>query len=71
MKLLMQGRFGALAGALAAFLAALGSAALARPPTVTVSPGYDARLAESRKALSAQKATPAQPHPKRKHRSRN
>jgi hypothetical protein len=26
------------------------SPALARPPTVTVSPGYDARLAESRQA---------------------
>jgi hypothetical protein len=25
--------------------------ALARPPTATISPGYDARLAESRKAL--------------------
>jgi hypothetical protein len=27
--------------------------ALARPPTVTNSPGYDARLAESRKAYAA------------------
>ena len=27
-----------------------GSSAIARPPTVQVSPGYDARLAESRKA---------------------
>jgi hypothetical protein len=27
--------------------------ALARPPTVTNSPGYQARLAESRQALSA------------------
>jgi hypothetical protein len=31
--------------------------ALARPPTVTNSPGYQARLAESRKALSASEAT--------------
>ena len=29
------------------------AAALARPPTVTVSPGYDARLAESRQKLWA------------------
>ena len=29
-------------------------AAHARPPTVVTSPGYDARLAESRKALQAQ-----------------
>jgi hypothetical protein len=32
------------------------SPALARPPTVTVSPGYDARLAESRQAWSAWQA---------------
>ena len=31
-------------------LIAAGAPALARPPTLTVSPGYDARLAESRKA---------------------
>ena len=30
-----------------------GAAAHARPPTVTVSPGYDARLAESRQRLWA------------------
>jgi hypothetical protein len=36
---------------------ALGAPALARPPTVTNSPGYQARLAESRKALSAPEAT--------------
>jgi hypothetical protein len=30
-----------------------GAAALARPPTVMNSPGYDARLAESRQALQA------------------
>jgi hypothetical protein len=30
--------------------------ALARPPNVTNSPGYQARLAESRKALSASEA---------------
>ena len=38
---------------------ALVAPALARPPTVTNSPGYQARLAESRKALSASEgATP-------------
>jgi hypothetical protein len=36
---------------------ALVEPALARPPTVTNSPGYEARLAESRKALSASEAT--------------
>jgi hypothetical protein len=34
----------------------LASPALARPPTVTVSPGYDARLAESRQAWAAWQA---------------
>ncbi|WP_458757504.1 hypothetical protein ACSVBT_16735 [Afipia sp. TerB] len=39
--------------------------AFARPPTVTVSPGYDARLIESRKAL----AQPiAEPRPVKPHR---
>jgi hypothetical protein len=37
--------------------------ALARPPTVTTSPGYDARLAESRKAWAAQAAQPVQAVP--------
>jgi hypothetical protein len=36
---------------------ALVAPALARPPTVTNSPGYQARPAESRKALSASEAT--------------
>ena len=31
-------------------LSAIAAPALARPPTLQVSPGYDARLAESRKA---------------------
>jgi hypothetical protein len=31
--------------------------AVARPPTILNSPGYDARLAESRKALSNAEAT--------------
>ncbi len=31
--------------------------ALARPPTATISPGYDARLAESRKALRDAEST--------------
>ena len=46
--------------ALALALCLVGSAivapALARPPNVTNSPGYQARLAESRKALSASEA---------------
>jgi hypothetical protein len=47
----------------AALLLSLGGTALvapahARPPTVTNSPGYQARLAESRKALSAPAAAP-------------
>ena len=37
---------------------ALVAPAHARPPNVTNSPGYQARLAESRKALSAPAATP-------------
>jgi hypothetical protein len=46
---------------------AIAGTARALPPTVTVSPGYDARLAESRKALQAQPpAPPAQPARKRK-----
>jgi hypothetical protein len=45
-----------------AMAALLGAAtyAHARPPTVTISPGYDARLKESRSALGAT-ATPAAP----------
>ncbi len=42
-------------------LAAFGGAstlAYARPPTVMNSPGYDARLQESRKALSGTTTTP-------------
>jgi hypothetical protein len=35
---------------------ALVAPALARPPNITNSPGYQARLAESRKALSASQA---------------
>jgi hypothetical protein len=42
---------GVIAGGL--MLAAFASPALARPPTVMNSPGYDARLAESRQALWA------------------
>jgi hypothetical protein len=36
----------------AALAALLGGPALAVPPTVTPSPGYDARLQESRKAMA-------------------
>jgi hypothetical protein len=58
-------------------IAALGlpiSAVRAVPPTVTPSPGYDARLQESRKANSGASPTVVQPtppaprhHGKRKH----
>jgi hypothetical protein len=56
-------------------ICALATAVQARPPTVTNSPGYQARLIESRKALSAPQylqaapannaATPAIRKPKR------
>jgi hypothetical protein len=38
--------------------------AAAHPPTVTISPGYDARLSESRKALArpAYELHPVKPH---------
>ena len=39
--------------------------ALARPPTVTVSPGYDARLAESRQAWAAWQAAQQRSYYKR------
>lgn len=44
--------------ALAAFYSA-STLAYARPPTVVNSPGYDARLQESRKALSGAPTTAA------------
>ncbi|OAF13506.1 hypothetical protein AYJ54_05560 [Bradyrhizobium centrolobii] len=37
--------------------------AQARPPTVTVSPGYDARLQENRSALSGASTAPALVNP--------
>ena len=40
---------------------ALSAVAQAKPPTVTPTPGYDARLNEQRKATS--KGTPAMSHP--------
>ena len=50
--------------ALVALLAASGQA-LAAPPTVTPSPGYDARLQEQRKAAStANVADPIAPAPR-------
>jgi hypothetical protein len=59
-----------------ALAALLGGPALAAPPTVTPSPGYDARLQESRKAAattsdqsSGPANAPAAPrrHPRQKH----
>jgi hypothetical protein len=54
-----------------AALAAAGAVAYAAPPTVTPSPGYDARLQEQR-AAAASAATPTHPpvvtrHPKKTH----
>jgi hypothetical protein len=48
--------------ATAATVVLLGSIAHAAPPTVVPSPGYDARLQEQHKALSA-KSTPAMVQP--------
>ena len=45
----------------------LATPSFARPPTVMQSPGYDARLAESRKALQAQQQWwPSAPAPVQK-----
>ena len=53
-----------------------GAPAQAAPPTVTPSPGYDARLQESRKATTTSDQAPSTPanapvaprhHPPRKH----
>ena len=56
----------------AAALVALGSIApaLAVPPTVTPSPGYDARLQESRKAASTPSSTVVPPVTPPRHHSR-
>jgi hypothetical protein len=56
----------------AAALVVLGSIApaLAVPPTVTPSPGYDARLQEQRKAMSTPPSTVAQPVTPPRHHSR-
>ena len=56
----------------AALLLSLGGTALvapahARPPNVINSPGYQARLAESRKALSAPVAAPVRCSKRTKH----
>jgi len=49
---------GLMIGLTLAALCAASSLAEARPPTVMNSPGYDARLQESRKALSGATSTP-------------
>jgi hypothetical protein len=56
----------------AAALVVLGSIApaLAVPPTVTPSPGYDARLQEQRKAMSTPSSTVVQPVTPPRHHSR-
>jgi hypothetical protein len=70
MRQLTRNLLAASAGALVMSLTGLGSTARAFPPTVTVSPGYDARLAESRKAREAKPAPVPRPTPKRKHPAR-
>lgn len=62
-------RFGLTMGVMLAALWAASNFAQARPPTVTNSPGYDARLKESRSALSGSSATtvPTTPVPAPKH----
>jgi hypothetical protein len=62
-------RFGLTMSLMLAALCAASNFAQARPPTVTNSPGYDARLKESRSALSGSPATtaPTTPVPAPKH----
>jgi hypothetical protein len=70
-------RFCAIAAAAAAVTIGALSPAQAVPPTVTPSPGYDARLQEQRKAAAGSSSTVVQPvapiatpprhHGKRKH----
>ena len=50
-----------IAGWVAVSAACLGAPALAAPPTVTPSPGYDARLQESRKVTASPTATQSDP----------
>jgi hypothetical protein len=69
-------RFYAIAGLAALVTVGALSQARAVPPTVTPSPGYDARLQEQRKAAAGSSSTVVQPaapfttprhHGKRKH----
>ena len=60
----------AVIAALLLSLAGPTATAIALPPTVTNSPGYEARLAESRKARAAQAATAAQPQPQHRKKRR-
>ncbi len=53
-------RFGMIVIALMMSICAWGSTASARPPTIMNSPGYDARLAESRKARADYEAAQQQ-----------
>ncbi|WP_457492334.1 hypothetical protein [Tardiphaga sp. P5_C7] len=56
LKVLKRKSFAAIAIAVAAVIVSLGAIApaFAVPPTVTPSPGYDARLAEQRRAAEVQ-----------------
>jgi len=58
--------FRPLAGLALALTLATTASALARPPTATISPGYDRRLEESRRQL--QPAPVPQPAPRKRHR---
>jgi len=52
--------------AIAAFSGSLAVPALAVPPTVTPSPGYDARLAEQRRALQSPQPVIIEKPPRRR-----
>jgi len=60
MQMDAQTRF-VIAGLIAVSAACPGAPARAAPPTVTPSPGYDARLQESRKATASPTATQSDP----------
>ena len=63
-------RFYAVAAVAASVTVGSLSPALAVPPTVTPSPGYDARLQEQRKAMSTPSSTVVQPVTPPRHHSR-
>jgi hypothetical protein len=66
----LMNRLGAAFAALALATAGLFSQVHAAPPTVTPSPGYDARLQEQHAVLSAQPVEPAPAPMVQRHRKR-